>query len=102
MQFAREMIETYGRTAAFVVTSRSHCAVPCVAMGIPTWFTGPRGRRTSIIDEVGIPRLPDLHWLKRLRGPAAIPLPPAVDISETKRAITADLRGRIARRLATG
>ncbi|CUH39764.1 Polysaccharide pyruvyl transferase [Jannaschia seosinensis] len=102
MQFAREMIATYGRTASYVVTSRIHCAMPCVAMGIPTLFTGPVGRRTSIIDEAGIPRLAQPKLLDRLKRPAKVPLPERVDISALKRKITEDLRGRIAKALAEG
>lgn len=32
---AKKLLERYGREAALVVTSRLHCASPCMAMGIP-------------------------------------------------------------------
>lgn len=34
-KFAREIFEKYKNEATLVVTSRLHCAVPCLAMGIP-------------------------------------------------------------------
>lgn len=37
-QYMRERLDLYASTARLVVTSRLHCAVPCIAMGIPTIF----------------------------------------------------------------
>ena len=38
-----------------MVTSRLHCALPCIAMGIPVIFFGnPLDYRVSIIGELGI------------------------------------------------
>ncbi|CTQ31281.1 polysaccharide pyruvyl transferase family protein [Jannaschia rubra] len=102
IEYATEMVRTYGRTARYVVTSRIHCAMPCAAMGIPVVFTGPVGRRTSVIDEAGIPRLPSLTLRERISGPAKLPLPKPVDISDLKARIVKDLRGRIEAALAAG
>lgn len=33
---ARELLNLYRDEAALVITSRLHCAVPCIAMGVPT------------------------------------------------------------------
>jgi hypothetical protein len=38
MQYAENLLNEYRENASLVVTSRMHCAVPCVAMGIPTIF----------------------------------------------------------------
>lgn len=35
-EIAEETLERYKREARLVITSRLHCALPCVAMGIPT------------------------------------------------------------------
>ena len=100
--FAREMVRTYGRTASHVVTSRIHCAMPCVAMGIPTLFTGPVSRRTSIVDEVGIPRAPVPGLRERILGVRPLALPEPLDITPLKQRIARDLKDRIARALAGG
>lgn len=102
IEFAREMIKTYGRTARYVVTSRIHCAMPCVAMGIPTLFTGPVGRRTSIIDEVGIPRASELSLREKILGAKPLALPEPLDIGPLKQRIAKDLKDRIAQTLAKG
>ncbi|MFC1827294.1 polysaccharide pyruvyl transferase family protein [Thermodesulfobacteriota bacterium] len=38
MQYAENLLNEYRENASLIVTSRMHCAVPCVAMGIPTIF----------------------------------------------------------------
>ena len=43
------------RYAKRVVTTRLHCPLPCIAMGIPVIFFGyPDDYRTSIIGELGL------------------------------------------------
>jgi hypothetical protein len=39
-QLARALLDTYRDEARLVVTTRLHCALPCVAMGIPVIFVG--------------------------------------------------------------
>jgi hypothetical protein len=100
LQFARETIETYGRKAALVVTKRIHCAMPCVAMGIPTVFIGPKTYRTEIVEEIGLKRWqrsnlpiwPFAHRIDRIPAP--------LDISAIQNSIRTDLRNRIAAALA--
>lgn len=36
LKMAREILEEYRSNAKLVVTSRLHCALPCISMGIPT------------------------------------------------------------------
>lgn len=38
MQLARELLEFYRTKVSRVITTRLHCALPCVAMGIPVVF----------------------------------------------------------------
>ena len=41
MDFVNMTFKTYRDTAKLVITSRMHCAIPCVAMGIPVVFLVP-------------------------------------------------------------
>jgi hypothetical protein len=52
---ARALLNLYHDHARLVVTSRLHCALPCVAMGIPVVYFG-RGNdsRLSVLQEIGI------------------------------------------------
>ncbi len=95
MPYAEGIIRTYGRSARYVITSRIHCAMPCVAMGIPTAFVGPDNYRTRIIDEVGIPRLSTPTFWSKIGGKRRESLPQAIDISDLKSRITRDLKSRI-------
>ncbi|MFO7825474.1 MAG: polysaccharide pyruvyl transferase family protein [Cyclobacterium sp.] len=52
---AKKLLYLYKRYATLVVTSRLHCALPCIAMGIPVIFFGnPLDYRVSIIGELGL------------------------------------------------
>jgi hypothetical protein len=52
--YARELIEFYRDTASLVITTRLHCALPCIAMGIPVIFFGdPADYRTRIVADIG-------------------------------------------------
>lgn len=53
-QIANRLLDTYRERAALVVTSRLHCALPCVAMGIPVMYCGAHDYRTSILPDLGI------------------------------------------------
>lgn len=54
LQYAREMLETYRDQASLVITTRLHCALPCIAMGIPVvFFSNPSDYRTRIVADVG-------------------------------------------------
>lgn len=54
---AQELLNYYRDQAKCVVTSRIHCAMPCLAMGIPVFYTGVDEYRTRIVDLIGMPRL---------------------------------------------
>lgn len=100
LQYAREVVQTYGKKAALVVTSRIHCAMPYVAMGIPTVFIGPKSYRTEIIEEIGLTRHGRQHWFRRPFVAKMDEWPEPIDIAATKSRIKSDLKARIAAALA--
>jgi hypothetical protein len=52
--FARHLLDMYRDTAALVITTRLHAALPCIAMGIPVVFFGdPSDERTAIVRKIG-------------------------------------------------
>lgn len=52
---ARKMLETYRNSARLVITTKLHCAMPCIAMGIPVIFFGnPDEYRVSILKDLGL------------------------------------------------
>lgn len=56
---SEHLLDTYSRTASLVITSKIHCAMPCIAMGIPVVFLYDKTKRddyrVSIIkDLIGI------------------------------------------------
>jgi hypothetical protein len=54
LQYARDLIEFYRDTASLVITTRLHCALPCIGMGIPVVFFGdPADYRTRVVSEIG-------------------------------------------------
>ena len=100
LQYAREVVETYRQNAAMVVTSRIHCAMPCVAMGIPVLFIGPKVFRTEILEEIGLVRHErSQDWLTRLTAPKIREWPRVLDVSELSKRVKDDLRGRIEKAL---
>jgi hypothetical protein len=53
---AQHLLDTYAGTASLVITSKIHCAMPCIAMGIPVVFLYDRKKqadyRVSIVKEL--------------------------------------------------
>ena len=59
-----KLLYIYKRYAKRVVTPGLHCALPCIAMGIPVIFFGdPDDYRTSIIEELGL----EIHKIPNLK-----------------------------------
>lgn len=55
-KMAAELLTLYRDEARLVVTTRLHCALPCIAMGIPViFFRRKDDVRLSILDEVDLP-----------------------------------------------
>ena len=74
---AKQILDKYKNEACLVITSRIHCAIPCIAFGIPVIFFGdPDDYRISILQDLGIeiykkPKFPIIYnVLKRSRKTA--------------------------------
>lgn len=48
IKLTHEMLEYYKNNAKLIITSRFHCAMPCIAMGIPVVFFGDINSRRCI------------------------------------------------------
>lgn len=73
LELAGELLDQYRRRARLVVTSKIHCAMPCIAMGIPVVFLYDAARRDDyrvkiIEDLVGIHYVHDSGPLASLRN----------------------------------
>ncbi len=69
LELAEHLLQTYKLTASLVITSKIHCALPCIAMGIPVVFLYPGFDRDDyrvkiIHDLIGINYVPS-SWLDR-------------------------------------
>ncbi|MDR0394403.1 MAG: polysaccharide pyruvyl transferase family protein [Tannerella sp.] len=52
---ARQLLQYYMEKATVIITSRLHCALPCLAMGIPViFFNNPSDYRVSLLEDIGI------------------------------------------------
>ena len=70
---AHELLTQYRERAALVITSKIHCAMPCIAMGIPVVFLYDAARRddyrVKLIDDlVGIHYVHEHGLLARMRN----------------------------------
>lgn len=115
-EMAQQLLETYRDEASLVVTSKLHCAMPCLAMGVPVVFIGrPGDYRTSILEDMGLTILPYklpqnklwrlLKWaLHEFLGLGYVRQnvwnPPAPDIEAQKGEIKAQLERTLEARLA--
>jgi hypothetical protein len=53
--YARELLDFYRHEVSLAITTRLHCVLPCMAMGIPVVFFGDRtDNRLSLIEELGV------------------------------------------------
>lgn len=53
--YARYLLNLYHENARLVITTRLHCALPCIAMGIPVVFFGNEtDHRISLLKDVGL------------------------------------------------
>ena len=61
----RRLLDAYRERARLVVTSKLHCALPCLAMGIPVVFFGdPDDYRYGVLRAIGLP----IHRIRPGRG----------------------------------
>jgi hypothetical protein len=56
---AQRLLDVYREQASLVVTTKLHCALPCIAMGIPVVFFGDHeDERFGVLREIGLPIYP--------------------------------------------
>lgn len=105
-QMAQELLEDYKQNASLVITSRIHCAMPCIAMGIPVVFLFSKQRRDDyrvhiIEDIIGIHYIDERFlFLKPVRNyyKKAINWNPGVkDIEAEKQVIKTQYKAAIGR-----
>jgi hypothetical protein len=102
LKYARDLIEFYRDNARLVITTRLHCALPCIAMGIPVVFFGdPTDFRTSIVRDIG-----GIIYNKRLHQRGVVgtlgamfnPVdwsPDPVDVSAIRQRLLAEVENRV-------
>lgn len=90
---AEQLLDTYAKRASLVITSKIHCAMPCLAMGIPVVFLYDRKKkndhRVAIIEElIKINHVKDSwifrKFINRLLSKRINWLPEPVDFEEEK------------------
>lgn len=88
---ARRLLTLYEQQAKLVITTRLHCALPCLAMGIPVVFVGnPDEARISLLADLGVTIHPfsadsaEVDWI-----------PPLVDLEDEKSRMTGILQDRL-------
>jgi hypothetical protein len=65
---AHRLLELYRDHARLVITTKLHCALPCLAMGIPVVFFGDADDyRFGILGDLGVPMIPRQPRSWRLR-----------------------------------
>lgn len=105
LQHAQELLDHYKDHAKLVVTTRLHCALPCIAMGIPVVFFGDSNDyRTAIVRDIGGTiydrRLHSRGALRGLLGRIAQPVdwsPRPLDVTPFKARLLAAVSQRLAK-----
>lgn len=69
LALAAELLEQYRQRARLVITSKIHCAMPCIAMGIPVVFLYDDSRRDDYRVHI-IEELIGIHYIRQ-KGPLA-------------------------------
>ncbi len=55
MDIAKKLLQKYKEEASLVITTRVHCAIPCMAIGIPVIYLGDaKNSREAILKEFGL------------------------------------------------
>jgi len=94
---ARHLLSLYRDQARLVITTRLHCTLPCLAMGIPViFFADTRESRVTVAQQVGLKTYPldarreDVDWNPAIH-----------DIEAEKQSIVAALYQKLAAALNT-
>jgi Polysaccharide pyruvyl transferase len=101
---ARDLLALYRTRARLVVTTFLHCALPCIAMGIPVVVFLPRPQnefqRTS--DEERFSGLMQIAPVHRFGSTVRVDWnPPPPDIESLKKTVSRDFQNRVAMALAS-
>lgn len=111
LELARQLLKQYSKRAKLVITSKIHCAMPCIAMGIPVVFLYDDAKRddyrVKIIDDlVGINYVKEkgvLTPIKNLMISKKIDwYPPSLDLENLKLEMTNNFQQALERTLNTG
>jgi hypothetical protein len=109
LDLAAELLEQYRQRARLVITSKIHCAMPCIAMGIPVVFIYDEAKkddyRVKIIEDlIGINYVSENKPYSRLRNAFLSKQidwsPGAVDIESMKDEIRTGFKAALERRCA--
>lgn len=101
---AAGLLRQYER-AELVLTSRLHCALPCLAMGVPVMYFGPSEYRTAVLSDLGVPMHRPLRkrsggilgkWYDAMRFRNFVLHTEAADMEAEKTKLIADFQQRIA------
>ena len=115
---ARRLLDRYRDEASIVITTKLHCALPCLAMGIPVVFFGdPEDYRYGPLLSIGQPIHPirptkglaSLLWRfalyrrrwRRRSARAVDWTPPPLDLAERKRSLESLIRSKLQEAIVT-
>lgn len=85
MKMAENLLEKYKTRATLVITSALHCAMPCIAMGIPTIFIDPEKHKGTHHDRFAVASdIVPIYGEKDLRSGNVNWTPTPPDIEELK------------------
>jgi hypothetical protein len=100
---ARELLEFYRSRARLVITTFLHCALPCIAMGIPVvvFLPKPHDQFQQISDEQRFSGLMEIAPVHRFENSSTVDWdPPPIDVGSLKQAISLGFLDRMAAALA--
>ena len=97
-QMALHLLKMYKEQARLIVTSKIHCAMPCIAMGIPVVFFGNENDyRISILKDLGLPIYSSMVRKEIVNSIDWDPAP--IDIESEKEQISKSLKALIDQRV---
>jgi len=100
---AEGILEFYRTRARLVITTFLHCALPCIAMGIPVvaFLPRPQNDFQRISDEERFSGLAQIAQVHRFASTASVDWNPApLDVEALKQTMVLDFQNRIAAALA--
>jgi len=98
MAAARDLLALYRTQARVVITTFLHCALPCLAMGIPVVVFLPRAQNESqrTSDEERFSGLMQIAPVHRFGNTARVDWsPPPQDIESLKETVSLDFQNRV-------